>query len=242
MRNTISRQQVLAAYKISKRIYEGTTKKPQGVEDMVSVHGLNETSAIFFVNNLKSLLLGEIFKRKMSAMALEYFIGKINNDYGFQGLESSLRALKLHIDYWEDCYKKKATPGRKVLEKYLTGSHDNLSRDQYFKISDLSVEYSRGLDRESRLNRIKINGNATPSKKTVTSTVFSRNPDVVAETLVRAEGRCEKCGNQAPFVRAKDRTPYLEVHHRKRLADGGEDSLENTIAVCPNCHRELHFG
>ncbi|WP_342542729.1 HNH endonuclease signature motif containing protein [Paenisporosarcina sp. FSL H8-0542] len=36
--------------------------------------------------------------------------------------------------------------------------------------------------------------------------------------------------------------PYLEVHHIKRLADNGEDSVENAIAVCPNCHRELHFG
>ncbi|MCG0031085.1 HNH endonuclease [Vibrio parahaemolyticus] len=23
---------------------------------------------------------------------------------------------------------------------------------------------------------------------------------------------------------------------------GGLDILENTVALCPNCHRELHFG
>jgi len=44
------------------------------------------------------------------------------------------------------------------------------------------------------------------------------------------------------FIRKKDNTPYLEVHHKIQLAEGGEDSIENAIAVCPNCHRELHFG
>jgi 5-methylcytosine-specific restriction protein A len=36
--------------------------------------------------------------------------------------------------------------------------------------------------------------------------------------------------------------PYLEVHHIKRLADKGSDTTTNSIAVCPNCHRELHYG
>ena len=44
------------------------------------------------------------------------------------------------------------------------------------------------------------------------------------------------------FNRKKDNTPYLEVHHIIRLADDGDDSVENAIALCPNCHREAHFG
>ncbi|OOL15317.1 hypothetical protein BXQ27_32765, partial [Klebsiella aerogenes] len=26
------------------------------------------------------------------------------------------------------------------------------------------------------------------------------------------------------------------------LSNGGEDSVENAIALCPNCHRQAHFG
>jgi len=26
------------------------------------------------------------------------------------------------------------------------------------------------------------------------------------------------------------------------LSQGGEDIVENAIATCPNCHRQLHFG
>lgn len=70
---------------------------------------------------------------------------------------------------------------------------------------------------------------------------FVRNPHVVAEVLRRANGTCERCRSEAPFDRA-DGTPYLEVHHIVRLADDGDDSVENAIALCPNCHRELHYG
>lgn len=81
-----------------------------------------------------------------------------------------------------------------------------------------------------------------PRRVAVTSYVFARNPDVVAEVLVRAAGVCERCRKLAPFLRRADKTPYLEVHHRVQLARDGEDTVENAIALCPNCHREEHFG
>lgn len=57
----------------------------------------------------------------------------------------------------------------------------------------------------------------------------------------RAAGRCEGCGQPAPFVR-KDGTPYLEPHHTTRLADGGPDHPKHVIALCPTCHRRVHSG
>ena len=81
-----------------------------------------------------------------------------------------------------------------------------------------------------------------PAMRLVLAHVYVRNPDVVAEVLFRANGACEVCRKPAPFRRAKDSSPYLEVHHKVQLADSGEDTLENTIATCPNCHRQAHFG
>jgi hypothetical protein len=34
----------------------------------------------------------------------------------------------------------------------------------------------------------------------------------------------------------------LESHHVIALANDGEDGLTNVIALCPNDHREAHFG
>lgn len=72
--------------------------------------------------------------------------------------------------------------------------------------------------------------------------VFRRNPDVIAETLFQSSGKCGDCKQEAPFNRRLDGTPFLEVHHRKPLAEGGDDSLANAIALCPNCHRKAHHG
>lgn len=73
------------------------------------------------------------------------------------------------------------------------------------------------------------------------TSVYKRNPYVAAEALYRANGICEHCKNPAPFYKV-DKTPYLEVHHKIPLSEGGEDSIENSIALCPNCHRHVHYG
>ena len=88
----------------------------------------------------------------------------------------------------------------------------------------------------------RISKSDTPEIIIVVSKVYKRNPEVVVATLRRANGYCEKCGCEAPFIRKSDNTPYLEVHHVVPLSEGGDDNLENTIALCPNCHRELHLG
>ena len=81
-----------------------------------------------------------------------------------------------------------------------------------------------------------------PSQYVISQVVFRRNPDVVAEVLDRANGKCEICRGIAPFLRASNQAPYLEVHHTVRLADGGEDTIDNAVAACPNCHRKEHHG
>jgi predicted HNH restriction endonuclease len=108
---------------------------------------------------------------------------------------------------------------------------------------DLNVDVARSLEgsRSERLKRLS-RAPTLPEKLNVIATVFRRNPDVVAEVLHRAKGICECCRRPAPFVSESTRAPYLEVHHRRFLSDGGEDTVENAVALCPNCHREKHFG
>ncbi len=70
---------------------------------------------------------------------------------------------------------------------------------------------------------------------------FARNAAVRAWALERAGWRCEACGCLPPFRTAQG-DPYLEVHHLRRLADGGPDTVDNVAALCPCCHREVHVG
>lgn len=62
-----------------------------------------------------------------------------------------------------------------------------------------------------------------------------------AYVVQRAKGYCQLCGHEAPF-KDKDGAPYLEIHHIVPLRDGGSDSPENLIALCPNCHRKLQVS
>lgn len=94
---------------------------------------------------------------------------------------------------------------------------------------------------ETRKKRL-ISASKKPKPITVQTTVLQRNPDVVAEVLLRADGICEECKLPAPFFRKKDNSPYLEVHHLIPLSSDGDDSVENAVALCPNCHRKMHFG
>lgn len=81
----------------------------------------------------------------------------------------------------------------------------------------------------------------TPSKKTKTYTVSERSSIIRAYALTRAGGRCESCCNNGPFLTLSGQ-PYLEVHHLRRLTDGGPDSPAGVAAICPTCHREIHHG
>jgi hypothetical protein len=106
---------------------------------------------------------------------------------------------------------------------------------------DEQVDRARMLSSAERAANLRASA-SPPTFRMVMTTAFVRSPVVAAEVLERAAGHCERCGKPAPFFRASNNTPYLEVHHRIRLADGGYDSVENAIALCPNCHRRLHHG
>jgi len=126
---------------------------------------------------------------------------------------------------------------KKIFDSYTEKQSYESLQQEFTKEIEKSVNSSTF----ARIEKLK----STPTKpKMIEATikVYVRSPDVVAEVLNRAKGICEKCHKPAPFIRAKDNTPFLEVHHIKQLADEGLDTVDNALALCPNCHRELHYG
>ena len=95
--------------------------------------------------------------------------------------------------------------------------------------------------RALRLERLRV-APRVPKRITVQTTSFIRNQDVIEEVLFRASGFCEICWSPAPFIRSSNSEPYLEVHHTVPLAQSGEDTVDNAVAICPNCHRRAHHG
>lgn len=138
-------------------------------------------------------------------------------------------------------------PNDDSLDKFLESIRRVLNGDEVTTLSSYyedfvkEIELSKADMPDARKARLKL-AIRKPEKMRVWATVYKRNPDVVAEVLIRAKGICEECGEKAPFIRKNDQSAYLEVHHVVQLSAGGDDTVENAIGVCPNCHRKAHFG
>ena len=113
--------------------------------------------------------------------------------------------------------------------------------EEYNKKLEREIAFSKTLKKKVKLNRLK-KATKMPERINVSTTIHKRNPDVITLVLERANGYCENCKKKAPFIRASDSSPYLETHHKVPLSKGGEDSIQNSQALCPNCHRKMHFG
>jgi hypothetical protein len=83
-------------------------------------------------------------------------------------------------------------------------------------------------------------GTDSPDRAKAETWSYARDPKVRAAVLKRADGKCEFC-DKLGFMKA-DGTRYLESHHVIALAADGADRLTNVIALCPDDHREAHFG
>lgn len=97
------------------------------------------------------------------------------------------------------------------------------------------------LDRKTILRRAG-RAKGKPKKILRQTVTFVRNAYVIAGALVRANGACEMPKCKTSLFSKDDGTPFLEVHHVIPLSEGGDDALANAAALCPMCHRELHFG
>lgn len=133
-----------------------------------------------------------------------------------------------------------AVQAKAKLEKLGFYVHD-IRIENTAKAWEATVAKATQSSSKERLARIA----KSPDKPQASPTLvirYQRNADVIAERLHMAQGRCELCHKPAPFLRKKNDAPFLEVHHVILLSENGDDTVENTRALCPNCHRDVHFG
>jgi 5-methylcytosine-specific restriction endonuclease McrA len=92
---------------------------------------------------------------------------------------------------------------------------------------------------ERELRQKAIRHSAPGRYRSSSSGSFVRDQYVKEYAKRRAHGVCQLCDQPAPFVDRNGR-PYLEAHHVIWLDEGGDDSIDNVVALCPNCHRKMH--
>ena len=232
---------VARAYSTARRVYEGKLKRAAGSRRLHDKDGVNINSANDLIDGYRHLRRGESFQRTLSGPYIRYYLSHILRDSGQAALQTALHSLWLHIGYFERQQPSKMRTMRKLAAQFALAAGGFSLADQVETEFEKDVKRSMADSAARRKKRLR-GARTKPDRVPIVILGFVRNADVVAEVKVRARGICEGCNKPAPFLRRNDGKPYLEVHHKKRLADGGEDTVENAEALCPNCHRKKHFG
>ncbi|WP_275257566.1 HNH endonuclease [Vibrio alginolyticus] len=233
---SITLNEIKPAFELGIEAYEKKISANK-LKDQVVALGMTPSSAIGYIDNVGHLFDGRCFTRTINALAADYYFNQIYQRYGIDKLKLAVEALRKHIDYYQSKSGSNPKSMREIYQKYAEIC------DKNFSFNDLQLQVSISLTDSSEERQFRLeSANKTPEVIDSKTKLYRRNPDVIAETLFRAKGKCENCGNDAPFLRKSDNTPYLEVHHKIMLSAGGLDCISNTEALCPNCHRERHYG
>lgn len=139
---------------------------------------------------------------------------------------------------------------RPELVDALSNTYPDISVVDYAKKVEqdfLNGKILNSLYVESKLQKLAPNelrnkaqsSSKKPKRIKAESSTYVRNPFVSAYAKQWANGICQLCDTSAPFTN-RNGEPYLETHHIAWLSKGGDDTMENTVALCPNCHRKMH--
>ncbi|WP_304183364.1 HNH endonuclease [Pseudoalteromonas prydzensis] len=123
--------------------------------------------------------------------------------------------------------------------KLKNGELSPIDKNHLNRVFETKTKKAKRLNDEEIKRRAKNARKNVGSRKAIIQQ-HERNPWVAEHAKRLAKGYCMLCDQPAPF-KNKAGEPYLETHHIIWLAKGGEDTIANTVALCPNCHRKMHI-
>lgn len=106
-----------------------------------------------------------------------------------------------------------------IEQNEKTESSDSEKGDLYDKIIDCENDKSE---------IITINGKT-----------YKRHNYLMVQIKKYRDFKCQFCSTQ---IRKANGDYYIEACHIKAKAEGGKDSLNNILILCPNCHKVFDFG
>jgi len=146
--------------------------------------------------------------------------------------------------------KSTAEYAASILDTYRDRISENSDESSIVPISitgdgsEANKEISEQKPLEKLRKKAEKEATTEPSpirQKSKAAQEYTRSQAVKDYVKARADGVCEACGEPSPFI-SKTGDPYLHAHHIHELSDGGSDTIDTVIALCPNCHYRVHHG
>lgn len=221
----ITSEMVERSFEIGKRFFQNKISLKDGIKVLTEI-GMNKNSAVDYVYNYSNLIQGKLFTRTSNIYATEYFLKKIYEENGVEGLQNALISLSQHIDYYEEKSGSSVKKRREVYERYFNLIDKETETPIYPDEVDSDVEYSEGKTKQVLINS------------------YERNPIARLKCIEHFGLSCQVCS-----FSFKDRfgdlgRDFIHVHHKVDIATIGNeysvDPIFDLIPVCPNCHAMLH--
>lgn len=185
------------------------------------------------LNFMQNKTLAESNRNGIEVHLFEVLIPK---EYIYRGLVSLVGEPYQEIQKGEDGIPRKVW----MFPLKLHNGSQAISEESYKQYIKKKEKIANRLTLDELKGRAEKNESIMASSRNVTSNVYIRDVFVAEYAKRRANGVCQLCGKKAPFYN-KEGIPYLECHHIEWLSEGGCDTIENTVALCPNCHRKMHI-
>lgn len=221
----ITNEMVEKSYDVGKDFYENIKTLSQAVEILTKI-GMNRNSAIDYIYNYSNLIKGKLFTRTTNIYGTEYYLKKIFEDKGQEGLQNSLLSLSQHIDYYEE----------------KSGSSVNKRKDiynYYLKLLDkepVSVIYADEVDEDEEY--------AEGKTKKVLVNSYERNSIARKKCIEHFGVICQVCSFDFEKKYGEIGIDFIHVHHKIDISTIGNeysvDPINDLVPVCPNCHTMLH--
>jgi 5-methylcytosine-specific restriction protein A len=221
----ISNEMVHKSYEIGKKIYKKKMSRLDGLKALTDL-GMKESSANYYVYNYIYFITGELFTGTINSYATDYYLQKILQEKGIQGLETALLSLSQHLDYYEEKSNASVKKRREIYDKYYEKIENNISEPIYADEVDPTENYSEG-----KTKKVLINS-------------YERNPIARKKCLEHYGLNCQACGFNFEETFGEIGKNFIHVHHKIDISTIGKEysvnPINDLIPVCPNCHSMLH--
>nr|WP_299167514.1 HNH endonuclease [uncultured Allomuricauda sp.] len=220
----ITNEHIVQAYKIAVKVFDKSISLKEGLDILVN-EGMKRSSASDYVYNYGCMRKGKLMTRNANAFSTEYYLSKIYENHGDNGLQKALISLSLHLDYYEQVSGARVVQRRKIYDKYLK----ILNHDSKIIYPDDVEANEKFLEGKSK--KVSVN-------------IFERNSIARAKCIEHFGCKCQVCEFDFSNRYGKIGAGFIHVHHLVDISTIGKeyelDPITDLIPVCPNCHAMLH--